>query len=227
MVAMNNGLSRTAAKAAFTVGGLYAGVSLYWALGGTRLLTTVGGSLANPAYSGRPAVILALWAAIALKAVAAVLPLVATRRRALRGPWERRVRVAAWLEAVILTLYGLAQTAVGLLVQAGVVPAAGNADHRALAWHAYLWDPWFLAWGLLVLVAIARSRTRAIRIRKPARPQRHPGAGSRSAATRVRGGGPERASSGLAGGRRSADGSAASEPARVNAPAASSARAGT
>jgi len=33
-----------------------------------------------------------------------------------------------------------------------------GADHRALAWHAYLWDPWFLVWGVLVTAALLRSR---------------------------------------------------------------------
>jgi hypothetical protein len=44
------------------------------------------------------------------------------------------------------------------LVQAGVVQAASNADQRALAWHAYLWDPWFLVWGLLIAAALVRGR---------------------------------------------------------------------
>jgi len=57
-----------------------------------------------------------------------------------------------------LTSYGLVLTVTGLLVQAGVVTAAANADHRALKWHAYLWDPWFLVWGILVLIALLRSR---------------------------------------------------------------------
>jgi hypothetical protein len=55
--------------------------------------------------------------------------------------------VLAWIEAGILTIYGLVLTTAGLFVQAGIVSAASKADHRALAWHAYLWDPWFLAWG--------------------------------------------------------------------------------
>ena len=48
--------------------------------------------------------------------------------------------------------------AVGLLVQAGLIGTPGGADHRALAWHAYLWDPWFLVWGVLVTAALFRSR---------------------------------------------------------------------
>lgn len=64
----------------------------------------------------------------------------------------------AWTAAVVLTLYGGVLTVVGLLVQGGIVPRAEGADDRALAWHAYLWDPWFLAWGLLLGLALRLSR---------------------------------------------------------------------
>lgn len=145
------------AWAALVVGCLYAAVSAYWGLGGTWLLDTVGGSLERQGRAGDPAVLLAVWAAVVLKVIAAVLPLVAVRRRRGRNP-RRTVWLLAWAEAAILIVYGLVQTAAGLLVQADVIHAAPTADHRALAWHAYLWDPWFLIWGLLVAAALWRSR---------------------------------------------------------------------
>jgi hypothetical protein len=52
--------------------------------------------------------------------------------------------------ALILVIYGGVLSLTGWLVQAGIVPAAANADHEALGWHTYLWDPWFLVWGLLL-----------------------------------------------------------------------------
>ena len=64
------------------------------------------------------------------------------------------------MEALILIAYGLLLTATGLLVQSGVVAPPANADHRALRWHAYLWDPWFLVWGLLVTLALVQGRPR-------------------------------------------------------------------
>ena len=64
-----------------------------------------------------------------------------------------------WIEAAILTGYGLVLTASGLLVQAGVIKAAAHADRLALEWHAYLWDPWFLIWGIFVFLALWRSRS--------------------------------------------------------------------
>jgi uncharacterized membrane protein len=88
--------------------------------------------------------------------IAAVLPLMALR--GLSSPArDRTVWVLAWAEAAILIVYGLVQTAAGLLVQADVIHAAATADQRALAWHAYVWDPWFLIWGLLVAAALLRG----------------------------------------------------------------------
>jgi hypothetical protein len=66
--------------------------------------------------------------------------------------------VLTWIEAAILTGYGLVLTASGLLVQAGVITAPAHADRLALKWHAYLWDPWFLIWGIFVFLALWRSR---------------------------------------------------------------------
>jgi hypothetical protein len=70
------------------------------------------------------------------------------------------VWVLAWAEAAILIVYGLVQTGAGLLVQADIIHASATADHRAMAWHAYLWDPWFLIWGLLVAASLLRGRYR-------------------------------------------------------------------
>ena len=144
------------ARAALIVGLAYAGISMYWGLGGTWLLDTVGGSLAAGGRSGSAGVMAAVWGAAGLKVIAAVLPVLAAGRAAASGPvpWRRLLRVLAWAEAMILTLYGLVLTTVGLLVQTGLIRAGANADHRALAWHAYLWDPWFLLWGLLVTAAL-------------------------------------------------------------------------
>jgi hypothetical protein len=146
------------AQAAFAVGLLYAAISLYWGAGGTWLLGTVGSSLGK-GHGASALVVLAVWLAVGLKVIAALLPLLAvsvdTSARARRA---RLIRALAWIEALILTVYGLVWTAVGLLVQAGVIGTSATADHRALEWHAYLWDPWFLVWGLLVTAALIRSR---------------------------------------------------------------------
>jgi Protein of unknown function (DUF3995) len=142
------------------VGLAYAAVSLYWAAGGTWLLSTVGGTLGQPGSVDDLGVIAAVWAAVVLKFIGAMVPLAAAGVT----PWQaagtrrRQLRVLAWAEAAILTVYGLVLTSAELLVQSGVIAPTGGADNRALAWHAYLWDPWFLLWGVLVTVALVRSR---------------------------------------------------------------------
>jgi len=154
------------ALAGMLLGLLYATVSVYWGLGGTTLSDTIGGSLERGGRAGDLVVVLALWAAAVLKVIAAVLPLLAIYR--LGGMrWQRNVVRLAWFEAAVLVIYGLVLTTVGLMVQLGLIAASASADHRALAWHAYLWDPWFLVWGLLVTAALLRTRHRNKKTAKP------------------------------------------------------------
>ena len=145
-----------AAKAAFFLGLSYAAVSAYWGLGGTWLLATVGGALQSQGRAATAILMVAAWAAVVIKLVAAVLPLLALRR-ATSSRRNRTVWLLARIEAGILTVYGLVWTVVGMLVQAGAIRPSASADHRASAWHAYLWDPWFLVWGLLVAIALWRA----------------------------------------------------------------------
>ena len=147
-----------AAWAAFALGLLYAVASAYWGLGGSWLPDTVGASVAQPGRSASAAVVLAVLCAVGLKAIAAVLPLLAVGAGAARVRRRHLIRALACVDAAILTVYGLNSTAVGLLVQAGLIGTPANADHRALAWHAYVWDPWLLVWGVLVTAALLRSR---------------------------------------------------------------------
>lgn len=141
---------------AFAVGAGYAAVSAYWGLGGTALLDTIGGALEHEARSRSAGSLILVWAVALLKLAAALLPLAVIR---CAHPTSRRrwLRGLGWLEAATLTLYGLVLTGVGLLVQAGVVDTSPHADHRALAWHAFLWDPWFLCWGVVVATAMLAS----------------------------------------------------------------------
>ncbi len=152
-----------AALAACLVGLAYAGISAYWASGGTWLLATVGASLARPGGPG-PADVAGVWTAAVLKVVAALLPLVVVCR-VLEGSWARRASVLAWVEAAVLVVYGFTWSATEILVELVGSPPA--SDRRAYAWHAYLWDPWFLLWGLLVAAALLRRRAR-IRAETPA-----------------------------------------------------------
>jgi hypothetical protein len=155
-----------AACAAAVLGTLYAAVSAYWALGGTRLLDTVGGVFQKAGQSGGLGVEAVVWLTVLLKLLAAAVGVGAvSEHRARDLLWRRRVRIAAWLSGVILSVYGGVLSIAGWLVQAGVIHAGVHADHRALRWHAFLWDPWFLVWGLLIVFALRHSGRRAGRRR--------------------------------------------------------------
>ena len=109
------------ALAGLAAGLAYAAISVYWAVGGRWLLNTVGISLSQPDHeAGHLAALAAVWGAAAVKAVAALLPLLAIGvwPRTANGGLRRLARVLTWIEAAILTGYGLVPTASELLVQA-------------------------------------------------------------------------------------------------------------
>ena len=126
-----------AAALGLVVGLAYAAVSAYWAAGGTGLLDTVGVAFGSVGHPAGAAVRIGLWTVVVVKIAAA--------------------------EAVVLTSYGLVLTIPGLLIQAGVLHPGHGADRRALEWHAYLWDPWFLLWGLLAGAALLCGQSRGPR----------------------------------------------------------------
>ena len=70
------------------------------------------------------------------------------------------MRALGWIVAIGLTVYGGVLAVAGLLVEAGAIDAADDADEHAIAWHAYFWDPWFVLWGIAFTVA-GRSRPQA------------------------------------------------------------------
>jgi len=148
-----------AAAGAFVLGVLYAAISGYWGSGGTALLASVGGVFQRAGRNGSVAVLAVVWLTVLLKLLAASLgavvvagePRIDVRRR-------RQLRMVSWAAASVLVIYGGVLSIIGWLVQIGIVSAGAHADHEALRWHAYVWDPRFLVWGLLLAAALLRSR---------------------------------------------------------------------
>lgn len=114
----------------------------------------------------------AVWGVGIAKVLAGLLAL------ALVQPWGRAVPrwmmlAAGWGGATVLTLYGGVLVAVEALVVGGIIVPSGPVDWLALRWHLYLWDPWFLLWGVLLGVAAwhyirapcAGKRTEKMRVR--------------------------------------------------------------
>jgi hypothetical protein len=141
-----------AAYAAAVLAFAYALVSLYWAVGGHRLISTVGGYVEQFARRGGAVPVLLALAAAAAKVAGGLLALALVR------PWGR-VIPRRWLltgataVSVLLVGYGGLSVLAGALVLSGVIHPGGGVDRTALRWHVGVWDLWFLVWGILLALA--------------------------------------------------------------------------
>jgi len=130
----------------------YALMSLYWALGGHALVSTVGGYVEQFARRGGALPVLVALTATVAKVAGGLLALALVR------PWGRVVP-RRWLLAgsagasALLVVYGGLNVLLEALVLSGVIHPAGSVDRTALRWHAGIWDLWFLAWGILLALA--------------------------------------------------------------------------
>ena len=150
-------IRNSAALVAAGLASASAAVSIYWGVGGTGLIDTVGGAVERLARRGGAGAVLLGRGAAAAKIVAglAALALVLVPR----STRERRSvlslgRLIGW----VLTLYGLAQVIVGALVLTGGIHASLDTDQHALRWHVLVWDMWFLIWGMAMLRAVKRYK---------------------------------------------------------------------
>jgi hypothetical protein len=131
---------------------LFALISFYWGFGGTFALDTVGREAVELIEAGNVGIYVAVWFAGLFKAAGGVLAL------ALVQPWGRRLfrhwmlMLAGWGGAAALILYGAAQISIQLMVRAGILVPPGDMDWRGFYGHLYLWDPWFVLWGVLMAI---------------------------------------------------------------------------
>lgn len=137
--------------AAAAAGLVHAAFSLYWALGGRWLLPTVGEWAVEVTREAPVASALLLVAVAAGKGAVALLPLrgrrgPAGRRRLWRGTW--------WLAAAVLAGYGAVNSVAAWLVLGGAIRPQGGYERDAMIGHAFLWDPLFMVWGLLLAAGL-------------------------------------------------------------------------
>lgn len=150
---------RLPARVAATLAFASAAVTLFWTLGGTLLLDTVGGAPEDLARRHTVGSVAFGTVVVLVKVTAGLLALALLGHGA---GWLRRrwLLIANATAAAILLLWGGANVLLGGLVLGGVITPDGAVDERSLRWHVYLWDLWFVIWGALIVVAVMRYRGR-------------------------------------------------------------------
>jgi hypothetical protein len=135
----------------------FAAVSFYWGLGGTVGLDTLSLELEQDAREGG-ATRFALTVPPGLAKLAlGVLALALVHQRLL--PLSGRVLVVlAWLAGIGLSLYGAVLTAEKALMKLNVVEVSESLRDGRLDWYLFFWDPFWLAGGILFLLAAALTR---------------------------------------------------------------------
>jgi hypothetical protein len=101
------------------------------------------------------------WGAIGLKIWAALFGLVVTPLFV----WVfglrllRLARFGTWVAASCLLFWGFTQTVFFLLLKFRFFDVGYWNDERVVNWHAFLWDPWFLLWGVCLAAALRLTKT--------------------------------------------------------------------
>jgi len=147
------GPAYTAATLAFAS----AALSLYWTLGGALLLDELGGSFEELARERSLGAVALGTTVVLLKVTAGILAL------ALAAPWGARLGRRLLLgtngaASAVLVLYGGANVLVGAAVLSGVLTPSAPVDEYGLRWHVFFFDLWFLVWGVVLALAVARHR---------------------------------------------------------------------
>jgi hypothetical protein len=136
-----------------------AATTAYWLFGGTALLDTLGGSVERLARDRSGAALALAAVVVVIKSLVGLLALLLLNP-ARRG--GRMIVAPGILAAAALCLWGGANVLLGALVLSGAIEGA-DVDRHALGWHVFLWDAWFLVWG----IALAFAVVGAIHARQP------------------------------------------------------------
>jgi hypothetical protein len=142
--------------AACVAGGIHAGFSLYWALGGSWLLGTVGEGAVQLQRTHPWGAAVLLVAVGAVKAAGAALPVLVEEVPGAR--FRRLIRFGSWVGGGFMILYGSVFTVMSTAVLAGKITFSGAIDRRGMLGHAVLWDPLFVVWGATLVLGLWLTR---------------------------------------------------------------------
>jgi hypothetical protein len=140
---------------------IFATLHVYWAAGGNAgLASSAGTGLA--AHRPLAFVLTGLWGTALLLGVGAVFSTGLARWRPRGSKLRRWTAILGWTAGAALAARGLLLEVVLLTGAGGVASAVGPLETH---WSLILWNPWFFAGGLLLLLAARQfqrdSRSRA------------------------------------------------------------------
>ncbi|MGI8428013.1 MAG: DUF3995 domain-containing protein [Solirubrobacteraceae bacterium] len=100
-----------------------------------------------------------LWLAVVAKALGGMLALAPTRRW---GRWlrHRPLTIATYAVGVLVFLYGAINLIEHLLMKTDATTIPASLGARALPWHLWLWDPYWILGGVLFLAAAHAASSR-------------------------------------------------------------------
>ena len=127
-----------------------AATTAYWLFGGTALLDTLGGSVERFARDRSSAAVALAAAVVVIKSGAGLLALLLLRPA---GRGSRMIVALDILAATVLCVWGGVNVLVGAVVLSGAIERA-DVNRHALRWHVFVWDAWFLVWGVILAVAV-------------------------------------------------------------------------
>jgi Protein of unknown function (DUF3995) len=134
---------------------VFAAISFYWAAGGTVGLETLGAEIEREALARDPDTVALVWLTGGLKVVGGLLAL------AMVPLWSRRlprsaVSVLGWATGLLLLVYAAANFVQHGLMEAEAIDTPAALGSSAVTWHLALWDPFWLAGGVLFTAAAWR-----------------------------------------------------------------------
>ncbi len=148
-------LARALIWTAAGLGAVHAAFSLYWAVGGTWLLATVGQWAVRLSEDAPVLAGLGLGLVAVAKIAGAAVPVGVEYGWI---GWRRFWRALSWVGGVGLIAYGGLNIVVSGSVLAGLIDVEEGYDSAAMVGHALLWDPLFFLWGCALVFALALSR---------------------------------------------------------------------
>ena len=150
------------AYAAATWAFIFAGITFYWAAGGTAGASTVGSEVTSLASRNWAIFAIVLWVDAISKVLLGLLALAIVQSWGTIFP-RKLLLVSSWVIGLLMALYGSIQLTVtgisALLMITGVISISPSVDWAGIEGHLAIWDPYWLLGGLLFLLA-AKSAPR-------------------------------------------------------------------